>query len=188
VDQDLTLIESLQAGDQNAMDELMRRHQEALFHFVHRYLGNEASARDAVQETFVRVYFKAPAFRPRSTVKTWIYTIALNLCRDAARKLARQPGLLSLDEPVGESETPREVPDTGPSPDVEAEQEDQLDRLRAAIARLPDQLKSALVLFVLEQRSQKEVAEILGTTPKTVELRVFRAKTKLRELLGRENQ
>lgn len=184
-DPDLTLIESLKSGDQDAIGELMRRHQEALYHFVYRYLGNEAAARDTVQETFVRVFFKAGLFEPRSSVKTWIYAIALNLCRDSARKLSRSPGLFSLDAPVGESETPLQVADTKPSPDAVAERDEDLGRLRAAIAMLPDPLKSALVLFVLEQRSQKEVAEILGTTPKTVELRVYRAKAKLRELLSK---
>lgn len=184
-DPDLALIESLKTGDSDAIGELMRRHQEALFHFVYRYLGNETAARDTVQETFVRVFFKAGLFEPRSSVKTWIYAIALNLCRDAARKLARSPGVQSLDAPVGEHETPIQVPDSRPAPDVVAEKDEELGRLRAAIALLPNPLKSALVLFVLEQRSQKEVAEILGTTPKTVELRVYRAKAKLRELLSR---
>lgn len=183
-DPDLTLIDALKLGDQDAIGELMRRHQEALYRFVFRYTGNDAVARDTVQETFVRVYFKASLFKPRSSVKTWIYAIALNLCRDSARRFSRSPSLVSLDAPSGENETPFQVADSKAAPDEVAEKHEELGRLREAIAALPDQLRSVLVLFVLEQRSQKEVAEILGTTPKTVELRVYRAKAKLREILS----
>ncbi|HEX9783968.1 MAG TPA: RNA polymerase sigma factor [Opitutaceae bacterium] len=183
-DTDWPLIEAIVAGDDDALEELMQRHQHALFHFVYRYLGNGAAARDAVQETFVRVYFKAGAFRPRSTVKTWIYSIALNYCRDAARKLGRAPAMVSLDEPAEISGTSRDIVDSGATPDTEAADADRHATLRQAIDRLPDRLKSALVLGVLEQRPHKEVAEILHTTPKTVELRIYRAKAKLRAWLS----
>lgn len=184
MDPDLPLIEALQAGDDSALNELMHRHREPLAHFVYRYLRDESVAREVVQETFVRVYFKVKAFEPRSLVKTWIYAIALNLCRDQSRKLAKRWHEVSLNAPGPREQPPLELADTGPSPDDLAGQQDRFAALRRAIDKLPHKLKSALILFSLEGRSQPEAAAILGTTPKTVETRVYHAKAKLRQLLG----
>ena len=186
MDPDLPLIEALQAGDDSALNELIHRHREPLFHFVFRYLRDETAARDVVQETFVRVYFKAAKFTPKSAVKTWIYTIALNLCRDRARRLAKRRGDVSLDAPVGANAAPLEAPDNAPIPSARAIQADRFAALQRAVDELPQKLKEALILFSIEERSQKEVAEILETTPKTIELRVYHAKIQLRAALERD--
>ncbi|MFZ5496524.1 MAG: RNA polymerase sigma factor [Verrucomicrobiota bacterium] len=184
MDPDLPLIEALQAGNDSALNELISRHREPLFHFVYRYLRVEASARDVVQETFVRVYFNARKFAPRSSVKTWLYAIALNLCRDEGRRLARRQREVSVDAPTPEHAPPLELSDSSPLPDAEAGRHEQFALLQAAIERLPHKLRTALVLFSIEGRSQREVAEILDTTPKTVELRVAHARQKLRQMLA----
>lgn len=177
---------ALQAGDDAALNELMARHREALHRFVYRYVRDETEAADIVQETFVRVYFKASRYRPQSSVKTWIYTIAVNLCRDRFRKRAAHPEPISLDQPAGrEGEAQqRELPDALPSPQARAVQNDRLDLLRRAIDRLPEKLRTPLLLFCIEGHSQKDTADILETTPKTIELRVYRAKEKLRSILS----
>ena len=186
MDPDLPEIQALQAGDDSALNELISRHREPLFHFVFRYLHDETVARDVVQETFVRVYFKAGKFKPKATVKTWIYTIALNLCRDQGRRLSKRSTDISLNAPRPGDLPPLEIADTALSPVERAGQGDRLAALRGAIDRLPHKLKSALVLFSLQGHSQKEAADLLGTTPKTVELRVAHAKQKLREILVNE--
>lgn len=184
MDPDLPLIEAIQAGDDSALNELINRHRESLFHFAFRFLRNEADARDVVQETFVRVYFKAGRFAPKSTVKTWIFAIALNLCRDQGRRLKRRSGDWSMDASPREG-TPRfEVQDESPLPSARAAEADRFAQLERAIDQLPEKLREALILFSLEQRSQQEVAELLNITPKTVELRVYHAKSKLRVSVG----
>ena len=185
-DDDLPLIQAVATGDDSALDTLMQRHHAPLFTFVYRYLGNETEARDAVQETFVRVYFKAGTFRPRCRVKTWIYSIALNQCRDLARRRGRMPVMVRLDQPIGESGMPRQIADPGSMPDAIANHADRFLRLREAIDRLPERAKAALVLCAIEERSHKEAAEILGIAPKTVENLVYRAKARLREWLSLE--
>jgi len=185
-DDDLPLIQAIATGDDSALDTLMPRHHDALFAFIYRYLGNEAEARDAVQETFVRVYFKAGTFRPGCKVKTWIYSIALNQCRDVARRRGRMPVMIHLDQPVGESGAPRQIADPSAMPDASASRAERFLRLREAIDRLPERAKAALVLCAIEERSHKEAAEILGIAPKTVENLVYRAKAKLREWLAIE--
>lgn len=185
-DDDLPLIQAIATGDDSALDPLMQRHHDALFAFIYRYLGNDAEARDAVQETFVRVYFKAGTFRPGCKVKTWIYSIALNQCRDVARRRGRTPVMVRLDQPVGESGAPRQIADPAAMPDASASRAERFLRLREAIDRLPERARAALVLCAIEERSHKEAAEILGIAPKTVENLVYRAKAKLREWLSLE--
>ena len=90
MDPDLPLIEALQASDDSALNELMGRYREPLFHFAFRLVHEETAALEVVQETFVRVYFGARKFKPKASVKTWMYSIALNLSRDHFRRLARR--------------------------------------------------------------------------------------------------
>ncbi len=188
MDPDLPLIEALQAGEDSALNELIERHREPLHRFVFRYLRDEAAAHDVVQETFVRTYFKVRKFSPRSSVKTWIYTIALNLCRDQSRRLKRRQGEISMDAP-GTDDRPRlEVADSAPAPSARAAEADRFAVLQRAIDQLPGKLKEALILYALEERSQQEVAELLGITPKAVETRVYHAKAKLQQMLARELQ
>jgi len=184
VDADLPLLEAIRRGDERALEALMERHQAPLFYFALRYSGNELDAREVVQETFVRAYFKAGSFQPRSKVKTWLFTIALNLCRDAGRRRSRAPNFASLDQPTTEDRPPLEAVDDGITADERAARMEELDHLRQAIDKLPDKLKAPLVLCVLEQRSHKEAADLLSTTTKTVELRIYRAKKKLRKRMG----
>lgn len=184
MDPDLPLIEALQAGDDSALTELINRHRESLFRFVLRYVQNEAVARDLLQETFVRGYFKVRSFEPRASVKTWLFTIALNLCRDRARRITRHPAEFSLDLPPSNASVESHVEDSGPSPSEITAAREQAGQLERAIAGLPTSLREPLILFSLEERSQKEVAEILGITPKAVETRVYQAKAKLRILFG----
>lgn len=185
MDPDLPLVRALQSGDDSALNTLMDRHRETVFSFSYRYLHNETSARDVAQEVFVRAYFKAGKFKPTAAVKTWLFTIALNLCRDHIRKSATRREGYSLDAPRMESNEPNALHDPALGPVQMAEKRDQNDVLRRAIDALPERLREAIILFSLEGKSQQESAEILGITPKTIELRVYHAKQKLKTLLGR---
>jgi RNA polymerase sigma factor CnrH len=178
VDPDLPLIQALQAGDDSALGELMSRHREPLFHFVYRLVRDETAARDVVQETFVRVYFGTAKFRPKALVKTWVYAIAVNLGRDHVRRLSKRRSEVSLAEAA---ESGQNVVDQTPLASDAVRQRDEFALLQRGIDELPQPLREALVIFSLEGKSQREAAEILGTTPKTVELRVYHAKRKLRE-------
>ena len=129
------------------------------------------------------VYFKAASFKPQSTVRTWLYTIAANLCRDRLRRLGKHRHDIPLDAP-GDDGARTELADPQPIPSERSAQADRFKALQRAIDQLPHRLKLPLVLCTLEGRSQKEAADIMGTTPKAVELRIHHAKVKLRGLLG----
>ncbi len=182
-DPDLPLIEALKAGEDLALNKLIQRHREALYFFAFRYLHDESAARDVVQETFVRVYFKASSFEPKSSVKTWLYTIAANLSRDRLRWLGKRHHV-SLDAPTEAKALHRELSAAEPNPSEQTATRERFDELQHAIDQLPDRLRRPLILCTLEGQSHKEAGGILDLTPKAVELRIYHAKAKLREILG----
>ncbi|MBL4882907.1 MAG: RNA polymerase sigma factor, partial [Planctomycetaceae bacterium] len=158
-----------------------------LFHFVTRYTRDEDTSYDIVQETFFRVYNKAESFNPAYKFKTWLYQIALNLCRDHARKKKLQ-SFVSLD-------SWKNSDDEGSLHDILASDENiesltehrqTLKLLESQIDKLPHKLKTALILFALEDHSQEECARILGITSKTVEMRVYHARKMLLQTLSKK--
>lgn len=168
---------ALQGGQDKALDELMHRYKQPLFHFVTHYTHDEDTSYDIVQETFFRVYNKAESFNPAYKFKTWLYQIALNLCRDYARKKKLQ-SLVSLDS-WGNNDDDGSLHDILASDEnIESltEHRQTLKLLKKQIDKLPHKLKTALILFALEDHSQDECARILGVTPKTVETRIYRAR------------
>lgn len=183
-DPDWPLVRSLQGGDDGALDALMERHREGLFRFIYRYVENEATAADLVQETFVRAYFKIAQYRPQAKFVTWLYRLALNLCRDHARSAAARAAKRTEPLPAeGQSEGKFDDALRSTTPAQAAESSEEVARLHEAIQTLPHDLKTALILSALEQRPQQECAELLGTTPKAVETRVYRARKLLRAAL-----
>jgi RNA polymerase sigma factor (sigma-70 family) len=173
-DPDLPLVRALQAGDESALNDLIRKYQESLFRFICRYTGDEETARDILQETFVRLYFGVRRFKPRAKFATWLYSIALNLCRDHARSKQRKQSYATESLDVGDLH--RKVPSTDRGPDADAASREQLAMLQKAIEELPHDLRTALLLFIIEGHSQRECAELLGISPKAVETRVYRAR------------
>lgn len=182
-DPDLPLVRALQAGDQNALTELIQKYQQPLFRFICRYVGDEETARDLLQETFVRLYFNARKFKPRAKFSTWLHTIAANLCRDYARSSQQQKARVTISTEAFDQDETR-ISDTAALPSEVLMSTEQLGAVQAAISELPHKLKQALILFSLEGRSQAECAELLGISAKSVETRVYRARKLLQKKLA----
>ncbi len=174
---DEELVLRLCEGENLVLDVLMQRYQEPLYNFVLRYIHDDHLAYDIVQETFVRVYTRATSFNPDFRFKTWLYQIALNLCRDRGRRKVLR-NFFSFNEAEG-----KESIFTGYDACIEEKNDtrDDIAILQKEIAQLPHKLKSALILFSLEEKSQIESAAILGVSPKTIEARVYRAKKILKK-------
>jgi RNA polymerase sigma-70 factor (ECF subfamily) len=164
----------------------MARHATPVFQFLCRMLRNEEDANDLAQETFVRVYQHRASFKPGAKFTTWLYTIAANLARNHHRWLGRHPSV-SLD---AESETTGQsigdvLPASGPSPDAAALATERVAVVRAAVERLPVDMREVIILCEWEDLSATEAAAILDTTPKAVDNRLYRARNLLRERLRR---
>ena len=182
--QDRADMERLMAGHDAAFNDLMERHATPMFHFLCRMVGNEDDANDLAQETFVRVFHARMSFRTSEKFSAWLYTIAANLARNHFRWRARHPNV-SLEAETGDSEQNlgSTLPTKDPAPNERALAAERAAAVRAAVGKLPEDLREAIVLCEWEERSAAEAAAILETTPKAVESRLYRARQMLRERL-----
>ncbi|MGD9896903.1 MAG: RNA polymerase sigma factor [Candidatus Methylacidiphilaceae bacterium] len=186
-DPDWELMAQLAKGDDQALSVLMERWKERIFSFLFRLTGDEISAADLAQETFVRVYEARCKVRPQGRFSTWLFTIATNLSRNLARWRRRHP-TVSLENP-GERErlSPLEecVGEESP-PGALLEKQELCEQVRTAVLSLPEPLKETLILFTYEELSYEEIAQLFGCSRKVVEMRLFRARKSLRKMLTRK--
>jgi len=176
----------LAEGHDAALNELMARHGERLFHYLVRQLQNETDAAEVAQETFVRVYQNAAKFKPGAKFSAWLYTIATNLTRDRFRSRSRHPQVsLEAENPITGGSLGDELSEEAASPSEVLQDEESAAIVRRALAKLPEELRTPLILAEYEQQSYIKIAQILDCSPKAVETRIYRARQKLRCLLGK---
>lgn len=175
----------LAGGHDGALDDLMLRHAPAIGHFLYRMLGNEDDANDLAQETFVRVFQNRTRFDAGARFSIWLYTIAGNLARNHHRWRSRHPAV-SLDVPAeGHSGTLGDaLPDASSRPDQNASSGERARAVRDAIEALPADMREAIVLCEWEELSVNDAAQVLNSSPKAVESRLYRARKLLRETLA----
>ena len=179
--QDQADMRRLAAGHDPALNDLMQRHATPVFHFLCRMLGNEEDANDLAQETFVRIFRSREKFRPTEKFSTWLFTIAANLARNQIRWRMRHPNLsLDAEGDGAEPSLASTLPATGPLPNEQAIAAERAVAVRAAVQKLPDDLRAAIVLCEWEECSVAVAAEILKASPKAVESRLYRARQILR--------
>jgi len=184
--QDAQDMARLVAGGDAALNDLMERHAEKLFHYLCRSLQDESDAADLAQETFVKVYHNRAKFDARQKFSTWLYAIASNLVRDRFRWRSRHPQV-SLDAEIEATgiDFRESLSGHGPSPSDSLQAEERAEAVRRAVAALPEELRLPLILAEYEGRSQAEIGAILGCTTKAVETRIYRARQQLRVGLGK---
>lgn len=168
---ELGLIRGTLRGRREDFAVLVERHQQALYAFVLRYLGDPDAAEDVVQTTFVRAYTALRTFRGDSSFKTWLHRIAINECRSRARK-ERQRKEVALDE-VGDGMLPADSPDLASAVDGRG--------LRTHIDRLAPLQKSVLVMRVFGDLPFKEIARIEGTSEGSAKVTYHNAIKRLKE-------
>jgi RNA polymerase sigma-70 factor, ECF subfamily len=184
-DQDRSDMQELASGQDRALNSLMERHRERLFHFLIRELGSEAEAADLAEESFVRVYQHRGRFDAKRKFSTWLYAIAANLVRDRYRWRSRHPEV-SSDRTTADGEAGwlEQMPDVKPTPREDLDRAERAEAVRRALGELPEDLKTPLVLAEYEGLSHGEIAEILECTAKAVEMRLYRARQALRGQLA----
>jgi RNA polymerase sigma-70 factor (ECF subfamily) len=184
-EQDAQDMARLAGGQGAALNDLMGRHGQKLFHYLVRSLQDEAEAADLAQETFVRIYQNRAKFDPEQKLSTWLYAIASNLVRDRYRWRSRHRQV-SLDAETEQSESGlKDALQGGEAlPDQRLQTEERADAVRKAVAALPEELKQPLVLAVYQDLPQAEIAAILKCSVKAVEARIYRARQQLRAALA----
>ena len=168
-------------GDGRAFEALVGRHKVALYRLARRYVGDADDADDIVQASFVSAWHALKRFDPARGFAPWLRTIALNKCRDHARR-AMVRRLLMI--PVAAS-TVDFIADPQPGAEAELIAQEELAILNRAIVRLPRALKEPLLLTVFAGLSQAEAGRELGISAKAVETRVYRARRALTEAIAK---
>jgi len=168
---DFQVVERIQSGDDEAFDELMRRYKRPIINFIYRMLGDAGDADDVAQEVFVRLHRHIGEYLPRTKFSTWLFALARNAALDRLRWRKRHPSepLDSVPEPVSMS---REI-----------QTREIGEHIAAAVAQLPEDQRTAIVLAEYHGMSYAEMAAIMRCSEKSVESRLYRAKQTLRERL-----
>jgi RNA polymerase sigma-70 factor (ECF subfamily) len=180
---DEELVDAFQAGDLSAFDDLLRRWERRIQAAIYRVMGTEDEARDLSQETFLKAYRALGGFKREARFSSWLYQIALNLCRDRMRRRKGRT-LISLDaldeERVG---FPRRQ---DPSPLDLVESTALARAVAAAVSGLPDEQREVIVLKEYQDLTFLEIAEILDVPLSTVKTRLYRGLGQLRLRLERQ--
>ncbi len=152
-------------------EELVEEHQTRLLRVCYLYLKDEAQAKDAVQETFLKAYKGLSSFKGESQLSTWLHRIAINVCRD----MQKTPWFRYTDRFI----TPEMLPEVVHEPDEKEE------NLLVAVMNLPRKLREVVLLYYYQNYDTATTADILGLARSSVSSRLQRARLKLKEALER---
>ncbi|HTY49571.1 MAG TPA: RNA polymerase sigma factor RpoE [Steroidobacteraceae bacterium] len=174
---DLSLVQRVQRGDRGAFDALVLKYQHKVVKLVMRYVRNPAEAEDIAQEAFIKAYRALPQFRGDSAFYTWLYRIAINTAKNAVVARDRNPVDFDLD-PQGSEESfdmHNRLKDQE-TPEALVLTEEIRGVVNAAMAALPEDLRTAIVLRELEGLSYEDIAASMDCPVGTVRSRIFRAR------------
>jgi RNA polymerase sigma-70 factor (ECF subfamily) len=185
-DPDAALMLRVKRGDRAAFAELVARYQQPVLSFIYRTLPDATEAEDLAQGTFVQVWKSAARYEPSAKFSTWLFTIARNLCLNEFRRRSRHPAD-SLDAPAhAGTEEPRghgvedkrqvAAPDTLLRGELEA-------KVAEAVAALPENQRSALLLWQREEMAYEDIAAVLGCSLSAVKSLIHRARETLKARL-----
>jgi RNA polymerase sigma-70 factor, ECF subfamily len=183
---DLSLVARLQRGDQAAFETLVRTHGGRLLSVARRFLGSNEDAEDAVQETFIKAFRSIHAFEERAQLHTWLHRIVVNTSLMKLRERRRKPQQSIDDLLPAFAADGHQTTAAREWSDALLERKQTAAIVRQAIAMLPEQHRTVLILRDIEERDTAETAAILGTTTTVVKVRLHRARQALRTLLDRE--
>ena len=180
---DQELVRQALAGNQAAYQELLQRHQKAIFAVVNKLVRNREEARDLVQETFMKAFGSLATYREEYQFSTWLHRIASNCAIDFIRK--KKIEALSLDQPIQtkDSQVTLEVPDWSANPETEWVEKQRSLIIQEAIDSLPQGYKEVILYRHKEEKSYQEIAVILGIPVGTVKARIFRGRELLKKKL-----
>ena len=178
---DQELIADCLAGQTHAFGDLVVRYQNRLFNTLVGVLGSAEDAHDVAQDAFVNAFQKLHTFRGRSAFYSWLFRIALNSAVSQKRKLNRVPvSIEAVREQSGVEPLDRHP---AARPEYAMETTERQVAVRAALAELAEEFRTALVLKEMEDLSYEEIADIVGCPIGTVRSRIHRARAELRDKL-----
>jgi len=188
---DEDLLAGVRAGRHELFGTLVRRYERELYGYLKRYLGDGELAADVFQNTFLQVFLKIQQYEPGRPARPWLYTIATHQAIDALRRRSRRVDAKA--EPIqagdeGKDASSRPLFDVlqskDPGPVARAESAEDRQRVREAVAKLPEGLKQVIVLTYFQGLRYQDVADILDIPLGTVKSRLHAAVAKLTDEWG----
>ena len=173
-------------GDADSFNELVLRWERPIYALAYRTIGREEDARDVCQETFLRAFRALPGFRGQAKFSSWLYRIALNLCRDWMRRERRAPTV----QPADGVDLLELAAAAEPSESIEAlvARHDEARAVERAMAALPNEQRTAIVLKEYHGLTFQEIADLVGCPLSTVKTRLYQGLAVLRRELAKDEQ
>ena len=179
---DFDVVANILAGDREQYRYLVDKYSLMIFHVVRSFEKNEEEVKGIVQEIFVKAYTKLDTYGSRSKFSSWIYSIALNHCRDYAKNIRRKNSRFSeLEESFIDNRESSEL-----QPDESMEQDESKHALFKAIQKLSPDQSEPLLMKYRDGMSYKAISELLNISESALKVRVHRARAELKQLLERE--
>jgi RNA polymerase sigma-70 factor (ECF subfamily) len=184
-EEDARILRGLRAGIEGAYEELIERYEQPVYGIVYRLLGNQSDACDVVQEVFLKVFRGVTAFREQSSLRTWIYRIAVNEAHNHRRWFVRHcKREISIEDDRPEHANSVEyAPDPGRSPFEQVLNSENRTLIERALTKINPVFSTAVVLRDIQNLSYEEIAEILQVSLGTVKSRIVRGREALRREL-----
>jgi len=180
---DEELVAAFRGGDLSAFDTLVQRWERKIQGAVYRIMGSGEDARDLAQETFLRAYRGLPTFKSEARFSSWLYQIALNLCRDRLRQ-RRGKTLVSIEDL--DAATAARIERTGATAQDMVEAKDLGRIVAAAMSELPEEQREVITLKEYQGLTFQEIADTLDVPVSTVKTRLYRGLVQMRERLERQ--
>jgi RNA polymerase sigma-70 factor (ECF subfamily) len=183
---DEELVARSRTGDTESFNQLVRRWERPIFALAYRTLGREEDARDVTQETFLRAFRALPGFKGDAKFSSWLYRIALNLCRDWMRRSRRAP-MVEVPEGVEIHEMASDRQETATVEDLAARAELSV-AVAEAMEKLPPEQKAAIILKEYHGLTFQEVAELMNCPLSTAKTRLYQGLALLRRYLAEQGK
>ena len=181
---DAQLVRRVQKGDKGAFDLLVLKYQHKIVNLVMRYVRDPDQALDIAQEAFLKAYRALPRFRGDAAFYTWMYRIAVNTAKNYLAAQRRRPMDIELDlQDPDQFDLHAKLKDTD-TPEAVTLSHELQETVEKAIAALPDDLRTAIVLRELDGMSYEEIAETMECPVGTVRSRIFRARDAISKKIG----
>lgn len=174
---DTELVSRFKDGNLSAFEEIVRKYQDKIYNLCCYMLQDREDAQDAAQEVFLKAHGRLKDFRGESAFYSWLYRIAVNTCLDQKRKSHKIPDSVDVVPSV------EDLPSSGPSAEQLYQSKEAGKAIQSALQKLPDDLRTAIVLREIEGLSYEEISDAVGTSIGTVKSRISTARKTLRLLL-----
>lgn len=172
---DEALVEQLRQGDEEAYRRLVERHKHYVYTLVFRMVEHRETAEDITQEVFIKLYRSLATFRGDAKFTTWLYRMTVNLVSDYRRSQRRKPYEAILDKVKGW------FADRSAEPEARALRKEEQETMQKLLSELPDKYRLILYLYHYKQLSYQEISEATDLPVKTVETRLYRGKSLLKQ-------